>query len=119
MSYDFGLFNLLFSFTFCSILWCARKTDEEKDTHPHFDVPVSPYPWVDALALTPMASASEPASGLVVQLPAPASSQAVPAPAASTAEAEDSPAGATTLEDQGPVAGAASTHQFSLSSPPF
>ena len=37
---------------FCSILLCARENDKEKGTHPHFDVPVSPYPWVDAIVLT-------------------------------------------------------------------
>ena len=38
--------------SFCSILWCAREKEKEKGTHPHFDVPVSTYPWVDAIALT-------------------------------------------------------------------
>ena len=80
-------------FYFC-ILWCAREKDKEKGTHPHFDVPVWPYPWVDAIA-DPMASASAPANELAKQLLASASSLAVPPPAASTAEAVDLSARAT------------------------
>ena len=48
---------------------------------------MSPYPWVDAIALTRWLLLPAPASELAVQLPAPASSLAVPPPAASTAEA--------------------------------
>ena len=48
-----------------------------------------------------MASASAPASGRAVQLPAPASSLAVPPPAATTAQVIDLSAGAAILEDPG------------------
>ena len=70
-----------------------------RGTHPHFDVPVSSYPWIDAI--------SAPAIELAVQLPAPASSLAVPPPPASTAEAVDLSAVAAILEDPGRAAGAA------------
>ena len=61
-----------------------------------------------------MASASAPASGLAVQLPARASSLAVLPPAARIVEAVDLSAGAAILEDLGPAAAAAaaSTHHF-------
>ena len=35
---------------FAVICSCARENDKGK--RPHVDVPVSPYPWVDAMALT-------------------------------------------------------------------
>ena len=85
---------------FFSVFWiflqyfvvCTGKRYKEKGTHPHFDVPVSPYPWSSS---DPRASASAPADELAKQLPASASSLAVPLPAASTAEeAVDLPAGA-------------------------
>ena len=62
-----------------------------------------------------MTSASAPASGLAVELPAPASSLVVPPPAArTTVEAVDLLASAAILEDPGPDAGAgaASTDRF-------
>ena len=93
MSYHCVLFFLFLLF-FCSILWHTRDTDEEKGTHPHFDLPVSPYPWVDAIALTRWASASATADELAKQLLASASGLTVPPPAASTAEAVDLSAGA-------------------------
>ena len=65
---------------------CARK--RLRGTYPHFDVPVLPYPWVDALALTRWLLLLPRRAGYVaVQLPAPASNLAVPPPAASTAAA--------------------------------
>ena len=93
---------------FCSV---RAKKIKEKGTHPHFDVPVSPYPWVGAIiALTRwLLLPPRRASYVAVQLPAPASSLAVPPPAASTAEAVDLSAGAAILEDPGPAAASTAT----------
>ena len=90
--------NVLYFSVVCIVLQhfvvCPRK-DKEKGTHPHFDVPVRPYPWVDAISHDRMASASAPANELANQLTASGSS--LPPPAASIAEAVDLSAGAAIL----------------------
>ena len=77
MSYSFVLLFFC-SCIFCSILWCAHEKDKGKGAHPHFDVLVSPYPWVDSIAML-----------------------AVPPPAASTTEAVDLSSGAAILRIRG------------------
>ena len=96
----FSIFCTFFQY----FVFCANQI-KEKGPHPHFDVPVSPYTCVYAIALTrSMVSASSPASELAVQLTAPASSLAAPPPAASTAEPVDLSAEAVILEDPEPAA---------------
>ena len=87
MSHHYVLFSVFRTFLHYFVV-CVRK--REKGTHPHFDVPVSPYlPLGRRNSSDPVASASAPANELAKQLPASASSLAVPPPAVSTAEAVD------------------------------
>ena len=51
MWYHCVLFYPCFVF-FCRIWWCTRGKENEEGAHPNFDVILSPYPWVDAIAMT-------------------------------------------------------------------